>query len=68
MLAKFKLNNLEVLIFKAVIDSNISHDEFVLMNNELKQYDDTKEEIENLNNSSKILVYLQNNVIALFKV
>ena len=28
ILAKFKLNNTEVLISKALIDSNISHDEF----------------------------------------
>ena len=36
MLAKCKLNNLEVLISKALIDSNISHDEFVLIYNVLK--------------------------------
>ena len=35
-LAKFKLKNLEVLISKALTDSNISHDEFVLINNVLK--------------------------------
>ena len=35
-LAKSKLNSIEVLISKALIDSNISHDEFVLMNNVLK--------------------------------
>ena len=33
LLAKSKLNNLEVLISKVLIDSNISHDEFVLRNN-----------------------------------
>ena len=35
---------------KALIDSNISHDEFVLINNVLKEYDNIKEEIENSNN------------------
>ena len=30
-----------------MIDSNISHDEFVLVNNVLKEYDDMKEEIQN---------------------
>ena len=36
LLAKSKLNSIEVLISKALIDSNISHDEFVLVNNVLK--------------------------------
>ena len=48
LLAKFKLNNIEVLISKALIDSSISHDEFVLINNVLKEYDYLKEEIKNL--------------------
>ena len=46
LLAKSKLNRIEVLISKAVIDSNISHDEFVLINNVLKEYDEMKEEIK----------------------
>ena len=45
LLAKSKLNSLEVLISKALIDSNISHDEFVLINNALKKYDEMKEGI-----------------------
>ena len=48
MLAKSKLNSKEVLISKALIDSNISHDEYVLINNRLKEYDNIKEEIKNL--------------------
>ena len=47
MLTKSKLNNKDVLISKALIDSNISFDEFVLINNVLKEYD-MKEEINNL--------------------
>ena len=31
-LAKFKSNEIDVLISKALIDSNISHDEYVLIN------------------------------------
>ena len=31
LLAKSKLNSIEVLIFKALIDSVISHDEFILI-------------------------------------
>ena len=33
LLAKTKLNSVEVLMYKALIDSNISHDEFVSVNN-----------------------------------
>ena len=47
MLTKSKLNSMDVLISKALIDSNISFDEFVLINNVLKEYD-VKEEINNL--------------------
>ena len=50
LLAKTKLNIIEVLISKALIDSSISHDEFVLVNNVLKEHDNTKEEIQNSNN------------------
>ena len=42
LLAKSKLNSTEVLISKALIDSNISHDEFVLINNELKEFYEIK--------------------------
>ena len=48
LLAKSKLNSIEVLISKALIDSVINHDEFVLINNVLKEYDEMKEEIKNL--------------------
>ena len=44
LLAKCKLNNIEVLCSKTLIDTNISRDEFVLINDVLKQYDDMKEE------------------------
>ena len=39
---------MEALISKALIDSNISNDEFVLKNNVLEEYDKMKEEIKNL--------------------
>ena len=44
---KSKLNNIEVLISKALTDSNISHDEFISINNVLKESYDMKKEIEN---------------------
>ena len=48
LLAKSKLNSIEVLISKALIDSVVSHHKFVLINNILKEYDEMKEEIKNL--------------------
>ena len=51
-LGKTKLNGIEVLIYKALINSNISHDEFSLRNIMLKVYDDMKEKINNLKTSS----------------
>ena len=36
LFTKSKANSVEALIFKALIDSNISHDEFILISNVLK--------------------------------
>ena len=47
-LAKSKLNSIEFLISKALIYSVNSHDEFVLINNVLKEYNEIKEEFKNL--------------------
>ena len=47
LLAKSKLNSTEVLVFKVLINSNNSHDEFVLINNVLNEFDDIKEEAKN---------------------
>ena len=44
MLAKFKVNSVEVLISKALINSIFIYDEFVLTNNVLKEFSDIKEE------------------------
>ena len=43
MLAKSKLNSIEILISKAFIDPAISHNEFVL-----KEYKEMKEETKSL--------------------
>ena len=48
-IAKSKLSSIEVLIFKALVDSKISHDGFVLINNLSKGFYDMKEEIKNSN-------------------
>ena len=52
--AKSKINSIEVLISKPLMVSVISHDEFTLTNNVLKEYNQMKEKIQNL----KTLVYL----------
>ena len=45
-LRKSKSNNIKIL--KASVDSNISHDEFLLVNNALIEYDNLKGEIKNV--------------------
>ena len=44
-----KLNSIKVLISKALIDSDISRDEFVITNNVLKEFYDMKEVIQSSN-------------------
>ena len=46
LLGKSKFNTIEVLIFKALIDSYSSHDEFFSINNLLREYNEMKK-IEN---------------------
>ena len=48
MLSKSKLNNIEISISKALINPNISHDVFVLINNVIKECEKIKEKIKNL--------------------
>ena len=48
MLANGKLNTKEVLISRALINTNISHDEFVSVNNLLREYDDIEKAAKNL--------------------
>ena len=47
MLAKSQLNRIKVLLSKALINSNISHNELILINKVLKEFLDMKEEIKN---------------------
>ena len=49
LLAKSKLNSSELLISKALLDSNISHVEFVLINNVITELHAMKEEIKKSN-------------------
>ena len=43
---KSKFNSIEVLISKALTDSNISHDEFVLKNNVLREFYDMRKKLK----------------------
>ena len=52
MLPKTKLNSIEVLISKALTDSYISHNEFISVNDVLREYDDMRKENKNLNTSA----------------
>ena len=53
LLGKSKLNSIEVLISNVLTDSVISHNEFVLINNVLKEYNEMKEAIKNLKTQKK---------------
>ena len=58
LLAKTKLNSIDILIIQALINSYISHDKFVLVNNLLREYDDMKKKIKNLKTSSVLQRFL----------
>ena len=47
LLGKDMLDTIEVLISNALIDSYISQDEFVSINNALREYNEMKEETKN---------------------
>ena len=59
MLAKSKLISIELLISKALVDSNIIHDEFILINNMLKEFYDMKKEIKKFNKKQKFRLYIK---------
>ena len=43
LLGKYKLDTIEVLLFKALFDSYIRHGEFVSVDSILREYNETKE-------------------------
>ena len=45
-ISKSKLNIIEVLVSKALIDSNINRDKFASINNMLKEFYDLKEKMK----------------------
>ena len=59
MLGKDKLNSIEVLISKALIDSYINHDKFVSINNVLREYYEMKKERKNPETSVEYTIQKQ---------
>ena len=56
LLGKFKLNIIEVLICKALINSYICCDEFLSVNNILREYYEMKEKIKNPETSVEYII------------
>ena len=59
LLAKSKLNVIKVLISKTLADSVISYDEFVLINNILKEYNEIKEEMKKKKDVIKFILFIR---------
>ena len=55
MLAKSKLNSIETLISQALIDMDISHEEFVTILKEKDKYERMKENLRRKNEEYKIM-------------
>ena len=49
MLAKSKLNSIETLISQALVDLEITHEEFVTIVKEKEKYEKMRENIRNIN-------------------
>ena len=54
MLAKGKLNSIEILISQAIIDVEISHEEFKIVAHEKEKYDRMKESIRMIKRSDEL--------------
>ena len=52
MLAKSKLNSIDTLISQALIDMDITHEEFITILNEKDKYEMMKENLRNKNGES----------------
>ena len=55
MLAKSKLNSIETLISQALIDMDISHEEFVTVLKEKDKYEKMKESLRSENEEYKLM-------------
>ena len=54
MLAKNKLNSIETLTSQALIDLDISHEEFKTIGNEKEKYEQTKQNIKNTKSKDEL--------------
>ena len=55
MLAKSKLNSIETLILQALIDMEISHEEFIAIFKEKDKYEKMKENLKSENEKQEIM-------------
>ena len=55
MLAKSKLNSIETLESKALIDKEISHEEFIAIFKEKDKYEKIKENLRSENEKEKVM-------------
>ena len=46
LLGKDKINTFEIIIFKSLINSYVSHNEFVLVNNVLREFNEMEKDTE----------------------
>ena len=58
MLAKSKINSIETLISEALIDMDISHEEFIIILKEKDKYEKMKENLRSENEESYEIVRL----------
>ena len=56
MLAKSKLNSIETLVSQALIDMEISHEEFVTILKEKDKYEKMKDNLRSENGGYKIMI------------
>ena len=55
MLTKYKLNSIETLISQALLDMDISQEEFIAVLNEKDKYDNMKDNLRSENGEHKIM-------------
>ena len=56
LLVKYKLNTIEVLISKDLINSCINDGKFVSIDNVLREYNDMKDELKNPDYDAKCII------------
>ena len=56
MLAKSKLNSIEILVSQSLIDMKISHKEFIAIMKEKDKYDKIKENLKNISKNMRLKI------------